>query len=614
MPASTQPVNPGKTTATPISTGAQTGEATTSFRWVICLLLFWVTTANYIDRSVFSNLAPELQEKIGWTQGQYWYMTVAFNAAYAVSLLLAGRMIDVLGLRLGFTLACAFWGLAAMSHSLASTVFGFFVVRILLGLGEGGNFPAAIKTTAEWFPKRERALATGLFNCGSNVGGILVPFGLPFIVAQCATITIGGQTLGWRGAFLVTGIFDLAWIGAWLLIYKRPQDHPRVSKTELALINSDPPEPTVKVPWRRLFPHRQAWAFAVCKGMTDCFWWFYLVGAPYFFADKFGLALKSRGLPVASIYIFASVGSIGGGWLAGRFMKMGWTTNRARKTTLLIAAVLVMPVVISTILPTRFNTDERFFDRLKTTTYTTERIVTVDGKPRKEEQTQTASAEIQSQLLPLKGKSFDSAFYFVQAVNGEVGAPAVAPFAATLRQSLTPGFVLTTNAFEQLKSTLPAEMQKALPSLCGKPFASANDFVTAAARAVGAVQTKPMGSLFVDCARANNIYWVAVMLIALAAAAHQAWSANAFSLASDMFPRRVIGSVTGFGGFAGSVGAIALFIIVGKLRDAAVERGNPGDYFLIFLAASLSYIVALLIVHLLAPKLEPAKIDEPTKA
>ncbi|HEV2211610.1 MAG TPA: MFS transporter [Verrucomicrobiae bacterium] len=430
-------------------------KPTTNFRWVICALLFWVTTANYIDRGVFGNLAPELQKQIGWTQGQYWDMTVAFNAAYAVSLLLAGRLMDVLGLRWGFALACAVWGLVSMGHSLASTVGGFFLLRILLGLGEGGNFPAAIKTTAEWFPKRERALATGLFNCGSNIGGVLVPFGLPFVVSTFAEVSLGGHVLGWRGAFLITGIFDITWIVAWLLLYRQPQEHPNVSASELAWINSDPAESVVKIPWRKLFPHRQAWAFAAGKFMTDCFWWFYLVGAPYFFADRFHLSLHSRSGPVAIIYVMASVGSIAGGWLSGFFMGRGWSLNRARKTTFLICALAVLPVVFATV---------------------------------------------------------------------------------------------------------------------------------------------------------THQVWVAVGLITLAASAHQAWSANIFSLAGDMFPRRVVGSVTGFGGFAGSVGAIFLFLIVGKLRDAAVARGEPGNYFAIFLAASLAYITALLIIQLLAPKLEPAKI------
>lgn len=422
------------------------------YRWVICALLFWVTTANYIDRSVFGNLAPSLQKEIGWNQSQYYYMGVAFTGAYAVSLLLAGRLMDVIGLRWGFALACGFWGLAAMSHALISTVTGFFIVRILLALGEGGNFPAAIKTTAEWFPKRERALATGLFNSGSNVGGVLVPVGLPWVISICSTFYIGGHVLGWRGAFLITGIFDISWIIAWLLIYKKPQDHPRVSASELARINSDPPEPAVKIPWRRLFPHRQAWAVAVAKFMTDGFWWFYLFGTPYFLSDRFKFDLKARSGPVAVIYVLASVGSIGGGWLSGHFMKLGWSVNKARKTTLLICAACVLPV-----------------------------------------------------------------------------------FAAS---------------------------------------------VTASA-------------------------WLAVALIALAASAHQAWSANAFSLTADMFPRRVVGSVTGFAGFIGSLGGMGLFFWIGHIREMAEQNHDLGNYHLIFLAASLSYLLAAILVHLLAPKLEP---------
>jgi MFS transporter, ACS family, hexuronate transporter len=434
--------------------------ASSHYRWVICALLFWVTTANYIDRGVFGNLAPTLEKEIGWTQDQYYYMGVAFTGAYAISLLLAGRLMDVIGLRWGFTLACGFWGLAAMSHALVGTVTGFFIVRILLALGEGGNFPAAIKTTAEWFPKRERALATGLFNSGSNIGGVLVPFGLPYVVALCSGFYIGGHALGWRGAFLITGIFDITWIIAWLLIYKKPQDHPRVSPAELALINSDPADPSVKIPWRRLFPHRQTWAVAVAKFMTDGFWWFYLFGAPYFFSDRFGMDLKGRSRPVALIYILASVGSIGGGWLSGHFMKMGWSVNRARKITLFICAACILPVF----------------------------------------------------------------------------------FAAITRSA-----------------------------------------------------------------------WVAVALIAVAAASHQAWSANVFSLSGDMFPRRIVGSVTGLAGFAGSVGGFILFLLIAQVRKAAEASHDMGNYRLIFLAASLSYAIGLVIVHLLAPKLEPAKIEQEIK-
>jgi ACS family hexuronate transporter-like MFS transporter len=423
---------------------------------VICFLLFYITTANYNDRAVFSNLAPDLQQSIGWTQGQYWYLQVAFQSAYAISALFAGRLMDTLGLRLGFSLAVGFWGLAATGHSLASTTTHFFILRILLGLGEGGLFPAAVRAVAEWFPKRERALANSLFNCGSNFGAILVPFGLPLLLPVLMKISIAGQPLGWRGAFLLAGLFDLSWIVFWLQLYRKPSDHPRVNKAELDHILSEPPEPATKIAWRDLIPHRQTWAFAVAKGMTDGIWWFYLTGSPYFLADRFGLNLSARSLPIASIYILATVGSIAGGWSSGHLMRRGWGANAARKVTMLITAVLVVPI-----------------------------------------------------------------------------------FTATL----------TSNP------------------------------------------------------------WVAVAVIALAAAAHQAWSANVLSLPSDMFPRRVIGSVTGLGGMVGAAGGVLLFVIVGRIRDQAVAQGTPGDYAPIFVGVSAAYLVALAIVHVLAPRLEPAKVE-----
>jgi ACS family hexuronate transporter-like MFS transporter len=382
-------------------------------------------------------------------------MQMVFSAAYAVSMLLMGRLMDGLGLRWGFVFACAFWGLASLSHAFApeigslfgSAITGFFICRILLGLGEGGNFPAAIKTTAEWFPKRERALATGLFNSGSNVGGLLVPWALPFVVA----LNIGGLALGWRGAFFITALIDLCWIVAWLLLYKKPAEHPKVSKAELALIQSDAAEPTVKIPWRKLLPHKQMWAFAVAKFMTDCFWWFYLFGSPDFFNKKFNLDPAGRKYMIMMIYVVASVGSIAGGWLAGYFMKQGWTVNKARKITMLICSALVLPVVYSAI-----TTDK----------------------------------------------------------------------------------------------------------------------------------------------------WVAAVLITIAASAHQAWSANVFSLAGDMFPRRVVGSVTGLGGMIGAAGGMALFYVTGKVLK------QTGNYLPVFVMASLAYVGALLIVHLLVPKLDPAQIEE----
>jgi ACS family hexuronate transporter-like MFS transporter len=430
----------------------------TRYRWVICALLFWVTTANYIDRSVFGNLAPEMPGRLhinkeDWDVA-YWNMQLFFSGAYAISMLLMGRLMDGLGLRWGFVFACACWGLASMSHAFApeigglfgSAVTGFIICRILLGLGEGGNFPAAIKTTAECFPKRERALATGLFNSGSNIGGILAPYALPFLLA----LTIGSFTLGWRGAFLATAIIDLLWIVAWLACYRKPEEHPKVNAEELAIIRSEAVEPSVKIPWRRLLPHRQTWAFAVAKFMTDCFWWFYLFGSPDFFNKKFNLDPEGRKYMIMMIYAVASVGSVAGGWLAGSFMKKGWTTNKARKTTMLICAVLVVPVVFS-------------------------------------------------------------------AVTGSK--------------------------------------------------------------------------------------WVAAVLITIAASAHQAWSANVFSLAGDMFPRRVVGSVTGLGGMIGASGGMVLFYVTGKVLK------QTGNYFPVFMMASLAYLLALAIVHLLVPRLEPAQIE-----
>jgi ACS family hexuronate transporter-like MFS transporter len=320
------------------------------------------------------------------------------------------------------------------------------ICRVLLALGEAGNFPAAVKATAEWFPRRERTLATGLFNSGSNIGGILVPYLMPVLL----TVTIGSVAIGWRGVFVVTAVIDLLWIIAWLTCYGKPEDHPRVNAEELAIIHTEAAEPTVKIPWRRLLPHRQMWAFAVAKVMTDCFWWFYLFGSPDFFFKKFSLNPEGRKPMIMMIYTVASIGSIAGGWLAGHFMAKGWTTNKARKITMLICAVCVVPVVYS---------------------------------------------------------------------------------------------AMTDNK------------------------------------------------------------WVAAVLITLAASAHQAWSANAFSMAADMFPKRVMGSVIGFGGMIGASGGIVLFYVTGKVVK------QTGNYLPIFLMASVSYVLALVIVHLLVPRLEPAEIE-----
>jgi ACS family hexuronate transporter-like MFS transporter len=492
---------------------AVTGDKTTAssnVRWVICALLFWVTTSNYIDRGVFGNLAPEmpaylrLADKIqsadidrywndhaqeiiavhakhahpdqdamtcaecqafvknqivkkSWDES-YWNMQIFFSAAYAISMLLMGRLVDVLGLRWGFAFACSFWTLASMLHAVApeigglfgNAVIGFFICRILLGLGEGGNFPAAVKTIAEWFPKSERALATGFLNCGSNFGGMLVPWALPFIIAQFSALTIGGATVGWRGAFIITAAIDVGWILAWLAYYREPHKHPRVSRAELAHIQGGTVEPTVKIPWRKLLPHKQTWAFVCAKFLTDGFWWFYLFGSPDFFNKKFSLGPADRKYMLMLIYIIADVGAVAGGWLSGRFMKRGWTVNRARKTTLFLCSLMVVPVFYSAV---------------------------------------------------------------------------------------------TENK------------------------------------------------------------WIAAVLITLAASGHQAWSSNVFSLAGDMFPKRIVGSLTGLGGMISSIGSMALFFFTGKVLKFT------GNYLPVFVLASVAYVLAVFLVHLLAPKLEPAKID-----
>jgi ACS family hexuronate transporter-like MFS transporter len=301
-------------------------------------LLFFATTVNYVDRQVLGILSKDLKDSIGWTEVDYGNIVAAFNAAYAFGLLLAGRLMDRIGTRAGYALAIVWWSLAAMAHALARTPFGFGVARAALGVGEAGNFPAAIKTVAEWFPKKERAFATGLFNAGSNVGAIVAPFTVPWIALH----------LGWRWAFILTGAIGFFWLLFWLPIYRRPEQHPNVSKAELDHIQSDPPDPlAMRVPWLSLIPHRQMSAFAIGKYLTDPVWWFYLYWIPNFFRDNHGLDLTTIGPPLIAIYLIADIGSIGGGWLSSTFIKRGWTINRSRKTAMLICALMVTPIIFA---------------------------------------------------------------------------------------------------------------------------------------------------------------------------------------------------------------------------------------------------------------------------
>lgn len=427
-------------------------------RWIVCALLFFAATINYVDRQVIGLLKSTLQQQFGWSELDYGDIVFSFQLAYAIGFLIAGRLIDRLGTRLGFTLAIIVWSVAAIGHAEApaagsiaagmlgmfglgysTSVAGFMAMRFLLGLGESGNFPAAIKTVAEWFPKRERALATGIFNSGTNVGALMTPLVVPWITV----------TYGWYWAFVATGAIGFLWLAAWLVFYQPPETHPRVSAAELAYVRSDPPDPPVRVSWRQLLPHRQTWAFAIGKFLTDPIWWLYLFWIPDFLHRNHGLTLTALGPPLVVIYLLADVGSIGGGWLSSRLLARGWTPNRARKTAMLISALAVTPIV----------------------------------------------------------------------------------------------------------------------------FASS----------------------------AENV-WLAVGLVGLAAAAHQGWSANLFTLTSDMFPRNAVGSVVGFGGMAGAVGGMLIAKVTAGILQAT------GSYLLVFFIAGSAYLVALAVVHALAPRLEPVRL------
>ncbi|HEY2912483.1 MAG TPA: MFS transporter [Candidatus Angelobacter sp.] len=415
-------------------------QAVGHYRWTICALLFFGTTMNYVDRQVLGLLAPELQSKIGWNEAQYGYIVTAFQGAYALGLLLMGRLIDVIGTRIGYALSIGIWSLSAAAHALARTPLGFGAARFALGIGEAGNFPAGIKTVAEWFPKKERALATGIFNSGTNVGATIGPLLVLWIASR----------YGWQSAFISTGLLSFIPIIFWVRSYRRPQEHPRLSRAELEYIQSDPSEPATQVPWKRLLPHRQTWAFLLGKFMTDPIWWFFLFWLPKFLNAKHGLELTALGPPLVVIYNAACIGSIGGGWLAARFLKAGWTVNRARKTTMLICALMIVPIV--------------------------------------------AAANVHS-------------------------------------------------------------------------------------------------------------LWGAVALVSLAAAGHQGWSANMFTFASDLFPRRAVASVVGIGGFGGAVGGMLIAAFTGWVLQVT------GSYLPMFIIAGSTYLIALCVIHLLTPSMEPAKVE-----
>lgn len=324
-------------TVAPRHAGTPATSSIGHFRWVICGLLFCATTINYADRQILGILAPTLQEDIGWSEAEYGLIVAAFQTAYAIGLIGVSRLIDLVGTRLGFALAVGWWSVAAMAHGLVSSVTGFAWVRFLLGLGESGHFPAAIKTVAEWFPKRERALVTGIFNSGSNVGAIVAPLAVPWLTLH----------LGWRWAFVALGGVGLIWIVAWLFLYQEPAKHRRLSPGELQYIRSDSPEAGESIPWRVLATNRQVWGLVLARFLTDPVWWFYLYWGPKFLNLQFGLKLDRIGVPLAVMYLGSNAGGIFGGWISSYLIRRGYRSESARKIAMLTCALLVMPIVFA---------------------------------------------------------------------------------------------------------------------------------------------------------------------------------------------------------------------------------------------------------------------------
>ncbi len=316
-------------------------QAIGKYRWTICGLVFFATTINYLDRAVISLLKSTLTKEFIWTETDYANIVVVFQICYALGLLGAGRLIDKLGTKIGYAVATALWSVAAVAHALATNTFGFMIARGALGITEAGNFPAAIKTVAEWFPKKERALATGIFNSGSNIGAIIAPLTVPFIA----------KNWGWQWAFILTGLVGFIWLIFWFLVYEVPKKHKKLLQPEYDYIHRDADEKieedtnAPKLTWAKLLSYKQTWAFAIGKFLTDPVWWFYLFWLPDFLEKQYGLEKTQIAQPVALAYTMAIIGSIFGGWLPMFFIKKGWSVFRSRKTSMFIYALCVLPVV-----------------------------------------------------------------------------------------------------------------------------------------------------------------------------------------------------------------------------------------------------------------------------
>jgi ACS family hexuronate transporter-like MFS transporter len=329
-------VNESANVANPASVTRQLGLLAGRFRWVICGLLFLGVTKNYMDRQVLGVLKGPLQHEFGWNDVDYGNLVFVFQAAYALGMISVGRLIDRLGTRIGYALAMIFWSLASMAHAAANSFWAFAIARAALGFGEAGVFPASIKSVAEWFPKKERALATGIFNAGTNIGAIITPLFVPWMVLH----------LGWRWAFLFIGALGFIWLALWLTLYRRPEEHPRCTAAEREYIKSDPVGATGGIPWARLLRYRQTWAFAAGKFMVDPIWWFYLFWIPDYLQREHGLRLTQIGLPILVIYLISDVGSIAGGWLSSGLIRRGSSVNAGRKWAMLVCAICVVPIAM----------------------------------------------------------------------------------------------------------------------------------------------------------------------------------------------------------------------------------------------------------------------------
>jgi len=308
------------------------------YRWTICALIFFATTINYLDRQVIGILKPLLKSDLGIGEAEYGYIVSAFQFAYAIGMVVAGRLIDKIGTKIGYAFSLILWSLAAIGHALAKGPFGFGVARAFLGVSEAGNFPAAIKTVAEWFPKKERALATGIFNSGTNIGAIVAPIVVPWLAAK----------YGWQMAFIATGLVGFIWLIFWFIYYEVPEKQKRLTQPELAYIKSDQEEESKEsVPWLKLLQYRQTWAFFIGKFLTDPIWWFYLFWIPGWLADVRGLNISNFGIPLVVIYTATTVGSIFGGWLSSYMISKGVAVYKSRKWSMLLFACLVTPIIFA---------------------------------------------------------------------------------------------------------------------------------------------------------------------------------------------------------------------------------------------------------------------------